>query len=115
MTRVSTILVLGCALLLVLVVPACGQEATKSRADPCAETILEVDGRIEPETSEMTCGEIKHMISSVPVSPGGYLMTAGTPPKRWKCHRYPSVGTSSDLLTCVRGDARFAVRRSKKS
>ncbi len=99
----------------VLTFPACGKKAPQGEDEdnPCAETILEVHGRIQPETSGLSCAVIKGLISSVPAVPGSYLMLVGTPPKRWKCRSFPSSSSSPDLLICVHDKKEFAVGRLK--
>jgi hypothetical protein len=81
-------------------------------ADACAQTVLDVEGRIDPESSGLTCDEVKQVVGGgVPATPGGYLIEATEPRATWKCHIYPSSGTSPDLLACSHGVKSFAVRR----
>lgn len=79
-------------------------------ADACAQTVLDVEGRIDPGSSGLTCDGVKQVIGGgVPATPGGYLIEATR--ATWKCHIYPSWGTSPDLLACSHGVKAFAVRR----
>jgi hypothetical protein len=57
---------------------------------------------------------VKRVIGvGVPATPGGYLIGTREPRVFWKCHKYPSKGTSTDLISCSRGGRSFAIRRVK--
>ena len=91
---------------------ACGAADTSSSGGgTCAYTVLQVSGRIAPESSGLSCAEIAHNIIAVPSTPGPWRMVWNAPGTVWKCDLYPSSGHSVDLLTCNRGSRRFAIRR----
>ncbi|HWH19167.1 MAG TPA: hypothetical protein VN671_01440 [Solirubrobacterales bacterium] len=94
-----------------LLAAGCGGGSSGS-ADACALTVLDVEGRIDPGSSGLTCDGVKQVIGgAVPATPGGYLIQAREPRATWKCHIYPSSGASPDLLACSHGAKAFAVRR----
>jgi hypothetical protein len=91
----------------------CGGGSSAHLADQgCAQIVLGVEGRVVPETSGLSCAGVKEVIGgAVPATAGGYLLGAGEPEVTWKCHMYPSQGSSADLLSCSHGKQAFAIRR----
>jgi hypothetical protein len=111
MTRTAKITVAGAVVAMTMLLAACGEGASLAQAGPCAETILEVEGQVAPESSGLTCSQIEQLITSVPSTPGGFLFSSGNPRETWKCHLYPSLAESTNLLTCARDNKEFSVRR----
>jgi hypothetical protein len=94
----------------------CGAQGSSAQADPCAQTVLEVEGRIAPESSGLTCAGVRRQLQGgVPATPGNYLFASGKPKVTWKCHLYPSSGDSRNLITCRSGKKQFAIRRVQLS
>jgi hypothetical protein len=103
--------VTGISLVVAIAAVGCGGGSSSPTADECAQIVLEVEGRIEPGSSGMTCAGIKRVLTSVVATPGGYLDGTIVPGELWKCHKYPSSGNSANLLTCAYGKKAFAIRR----
>jgi hypothetical protein len=103
------------ALVVAATIAGCGGNSPLGFADRgCAQIVLGVQGRVVPETSGLTCAGVKRVIGvGVPATPGGYLIGTREPRVFWKCHKYPSKGTSTDLISCSRGGRSFAIRRVK--
>jgi hypothetical protein len=105
---------LALALLIAAAVAGCGGGSVSTADQGCSQTILDVEGRIEPGSSGLSCDGVKEVLGgSVPAEPGGYLIQTTEPRATWKCHLYPSSGNSKDLLTCADGGRAFAIRRVK--
>ena len=85
----------------------CGSSAA-ARATGCDQIVLETAGKIRPETSGMSCGQIKEMVTSI--SPGGqpYLFESPFTGKLWKCRARGSRPTAP-LLRCELNAARFSI------
>ena len=85
----------------------CGSSAA-ARATGCDQTVLGTAGRIRPETSGMSCRQIKEMVTSI--SPGGqpYLFESPFTGKLWKCRARGSRPTAP-LLRCELNAARFSI------
>jgi hypothetical protein len=103
----------GAALAVVLIVAlagltvGCGSSAA-ARATGCDQTVLGTPGKIHPETSGMSCGQIKEMVTSI--SPGGqpYLFESPFTGKLWKCRARGNRPTAP-LLRCELKAARFSI------
>jgi hypothetical protein len=90
---------------------ACGAPSSPDQADSCAQTVLEVEGRIEPESSGLTCDGVRDLLGGALSEPGGFLIISKSPKATWKCHQYPSSGNSKDLISCVAGKRQFSILR----
>jgi hypothetical protein len=103
------------AAITVVFLVGCGGNSPVGLADRgCAQIVLGVQGRVVPETSGLTCAGVKRVLGGgVPATPGGYLIETREPRVIWKCHKYPSKGTSPDLIACSHGRKSFAIRRVK--
>jgi hypothetical protein len=115
MARLTQLLVAaGISLLVVLSVMGCGGGSSSPTAGGCGQTVLDVEGRIVPGSSGLTCDGVRQVIGgSVPATPGGYLLETTEPDVTWRCHMYPSSGNSTNLLSCSHGSKTFAIRRVK--
>jgi hypothetical protein len=103
------------ALVVAATIMGCGGDSPVGLTDRgCAQVVLGVQGRVVPETSGLTCAGVKRMLGGgVPATPGGYMWETTEPDVTWKCHKYPSKGTSSDLIACSHRGKSFAIRRVK--
>lgn len=110
MTKPSYLLA---AIAAALLLGGCDGSSSASIADQgCAQIVLGVEGRVDPETSGLTCAGVKEVLGgTVSPTPGVYFIETGEPRVTWKCHKYPSKGTSTDLLACSHGKQAFAIRR----
>ena len=104
----SLLLILGAVLAFML--GGCG-DAVSADASGCRETVQGVDGMVMPETSGLSCMEIKKIIELRPSSPGGFLAIASSPHMVWKCDVMP--GNSRELLLRCRHHRRaFTVMKA---
>jgi hypothetical protein len=87
---------------------AIGSSATAAPDRGCDQEILGVAGTIRPETSGMTCRQIRRMNSGV--SPGGapYFVESPFTGRLWKCRTRGSRPTAP-LLRCERNERRFSI------
>jgi hypothetical protein len=87
---------------------AAGCSANAATDSGCDQTVLGVAGTIRPETSGMTCRQIRRMNSAV--SPGGapYFVESPFTERLWKCRTRGSRPTTP-LLRCELGERRFSI------
>ena len=97
---------------LLLVIAAATLATVASPADAavsgCDQTVLGVAGVIRPESSGMTCRQIKRMNSGV--MPGGapYLLESPFTGRFWKC-RTRGPHPAAPLLRCELGPRRYSI------
>lgn len=74
----------------------------------CEQIVLDVAGKIRPETSGMTCRQIKRMNTGV--VPGGapYLLESPFTGRFWKC-RTRGPRPKAPLLRCELDGRRFSI------
>jgi hypothetical protein len=76
----------------------------------CDQVVLGTDGVIRPETSGMTCSQIRRMLGGVPAEPGGWLQESPFTGRFWKCHRN-EPRANRPLVRCELHAAHFSIRR----
>lgn len=107
----SKYLIIGSLLIVLGMCAACGAQGSVAEAGSCKQIVLEVDGRIVPESSGLTCAGVRQLLDSIPARPGSFLIVSKKPRVTWKCYLYPSAGDSKDLVTCSSRGRKFSVRR----
>lgn len=90
---------------------ACSGGAVTAKTGTCDQVVRGVDGRIYPETSRLTCEQIKAVIEVAPAAPGSFNAMAVNSNVRWMCHLFPKSAVRV-LISCQHMDRQFAVRRS---
>jgi hypothetical protein len=87
---------------------AAGCSASAATDIGCDQIVLGVAGTIHPETSGMTCRQIRRMNSGV--SPGGapYWVESPFSGRLWKCRTHGSR-PMAPLLRCEVGERRFSI------
>ena len=86
---------------------ACGGSATAG-APGCEQIVHEVPGLIQPETSGLTCNQLKRLVQNVPATLGAFLLEGFHAGALWRCRLFNSH-VSSRLLLCRRGKSRFSI------
>jgi len=77
----------------------------------CTLTVRETETTIHPETSRLSCAEVRDLLPSLPSRPGHFLMVRGTPRLLWHC-QYFGVRAGPVVLRCNHHHSRhFSVRR----
>ncbi len=66
-----------------------------------------VVGQIRPESSKLTCSEIKGLIGARPPAPETYVIMEPSQ-RQWKCH-LPSPGEGELLMLCKHHRMQFSV------
>jgi hypothetical protein len=98
------------AILAATVAAALATAGPASAAAPgrCEQIILDVAGEIRPETSGMTCRQIKRMNTGV--APGGapYLLESPFTGRFWTC-RTRGPRRKAPLLRCELGNRHFSI------
>jgi len=67
-----------------------------------------VGGKVQPETSGLTCAKVKEIIGSVPSEPQGYVVISESPHLLWKCRLNAAKGHSV-LLGCIHHRKHFSI------
>lgn len=100
-------IILICAVLVVCVTcSACGASAMSSGS--CREEVQGVAGVIRPETSSLSCAQIKELIEVRPSEPGGFVAIGEEPHRLWKCQVYVPK-KSRVLLSCTHHQENFGI------
>lgn len=86
---------------------ACADPAI-SRESGCHDEVQEVAGVIRPETSGLSCAQIKKLIEVQPSDPGGFLVIGEEPHRLWKCRIYVPK-KSKVSLGCTHHQEHFSV------
>ncbi len=98
------------AILAVTIAAAVATAGPAGAAAPgrCDQIVLGVAGKIRPESSGMTCRQIKRMNTGV--APGGapYLLESPFTGRFWKC-RTRGTRPKAPLLRCELGSRRFSI------
>ncbi len=89
-----------------LALTACGSQAAAD--SPCGQMVLETAGKIRPESSGMTCRQIKEMIIATPPDSSPYLQESPFTGRNWKC-RGRGDRPTGPLLRCELGEAHFSI------
>lgn len=98
------------------VLTACGGSSATLTRIPlkgCEQIVHDVPAQVMPETSGMSCVEIKEMIEVGPPEPGVYFLESPVSHLSWKCHLY-DVNTSTLLLRCTHSRHQFSLVRQTK-
>jgi hypothetical protein len=74
----------------------------------CDQTVLETAGKVRPESSGMSCRQIKEMIIAIPPDSRPYLQESPFTGEFWKCRGRGSRPTGP-LLRCELNAARFSI------
>jgi len=105
--RFGRSIILVCAVLLACVTcSACGASAMSSGG--CREEVQGVVGVIRPETSSLSCAQIKKLIEVRPNEPGGFVVIGEEPRRLWKCEVYVPK-KSRVLLSCTHHQEHFSI------
>jgi hypothetical protein len=103
--RIATVcaVVVACALC-----SACAEPAISQESGGCHEEVQRTAGVIQPETSGLSCAQIKKLIEVQPSEPGGFLLSGDEPHRTWKCRIYVPQ-KSKVLLGCTHHQKHFSV------
>jgi hypothetical protein len=87
---------------------ACASSAVPARSSGCREEVHGIAGKIFPETSGLSCAQIKKLIEVRPSGSRGFVAIGEHPRGLWRCqvHRPDKTGV---LLRCTRRRQRFSV------
>lgn len=98
---------LVCAVLVICAIcSACADPAMSSGG--CQEEVQKVAGVIRPETSGLSCAQVKELVEVRPSEPGGFLAISEEPHGLWKCRVYVPK-KSKILLGCTHHQEHFDI------
>jgi len=95
--------------LAVVVVAGCGSGAAADDGG-CDQSVRGVAGVIHPETSKLSCSEIRSIIQFIPTTPGAFIVESKAPRLSWDCVLYGR--SSQTLIRCHRPRRAFSVIRA---
>ena len=96
-----------------LAISGCGGTAASMAAPEspavsgCRQDVESAPGKILPETSELTCSQIKQLIAFAPAEAGKYLLEGGSGGPQWQCQKFGPG--SKHLLECSYQKRHFAI------
>lgn len=78
---------------------ASGVAALVADGQGCVMTVRGREAQIRPETSRLSCLDIRGLVTSLPVHPGRFSIVGGEPRVLWNC-RYFGVRAGLIVLRC---------------
>jgi len=96
------------ALLVALIALAIHAGGATASSPGCDQTVLGTAGKIRPESSGISCRQIKEMIFAIPPDSRPYLQESPLTGKFWKCRGRGNRPTGP-LLRCELNATRFSI------